>query len=185
MGDDLQMHDDETTAVEGNGTDAGDLDPRDAVVGADAVDMGGCDGCRPGATAVWGKRVIGITAGTIVAGVGTTPAPATILKLAPICDTTLDCLFVPTGQAPNFMVTSLKYQDIEMVKEATTTLAGNGVADTDGVPLTEFLAFGTCANLLRGICVKANIPVTITLVNITPAVAELQIGIKGVTGKLQ
>lgn len=181
MGEDLQTI--ETTAeVDGNGELAFEQDEsRDARVGAEQ-DLGGCDGCHPGATAVWGKRIIGITAGTIVAGVGTTPAPATILKLAPICDTTLDCLFVPTGQAPNFMVTSLKYQDIEMVKEATTSLSGNGVADVDGVPLTEFLAFGTCANLLRGICVKANIPVTITLVNITPAVAELQIGIKGVTG---
>lgn len=185
MGDDLQTTADETTAVEGNGIDAGDLDPRDGVVGADAIDLGGCDGCRPGATGVFGKRVIGITAGTIVAGVGVTPAPATVIKMAPICDTTLDCLFVPTAQAPNFMVTSLKYQDIEMVAEATTTVQGNGVADVDGVPLTEFLGFGTCANLLRGICVKANIPMTITLVNITPAVTELQIGAKGVKGKLQ
>lgn len=182
MGDDLSTDVTETTAVEGNGIDAGDIDY--AVVGADAVDLGGCDGCRPGATGVFGKRIIGITAGTLTAN-GVTPAAATQIKMAPICDTTLDCLFVPTAQAPNFMVTSLKYQDIEMVAEATTTVQGNGVADVDGVPLMEFLGFGTCANLLRGICVKANIPMTITVVNITNSIAELQIGAKGVKGKLQ
>ena len=150
---------------------------RDAHVGAD--DMGGCDGCKPGQTQVWGKRIIGIPAGTLVAGVGVTAGPAETIKIAPICDTKLECLFVPTAQAPNFMITSLKYQNTEMVAEAISSTGPNGTANVDGVPLSEFLPFGTCANLLRGICVKANIPVTIVVVNVTNAVAELQLGLKG------
>jgi hypothetical protein len=141
-------------------------------------DLGGCDGCKPGATQVFGKRAIGLPAGTATAN-GVTAGAAVTYKIAPICDTRLECLFVPTAQAPNFMVTSLKYQNTEMVAEANASVEGAGASSVDGVPLSEFLPFGTCANLLRGICVKANIPVTIVVVNITNALAELSIGLKG------
>lgn len=147
---------------------------RDARVGADPADMGGCDGCRVGATNAFGKRVTGIVAD------GQVGAGDTTIKFAPVCDTRLECLFVPTGQAPNFMVKSLKYQDIEMIAEGQASVSGNGTAGDDGVPLTEFLGFGTCANLLRGVCVKAAIPLQIVLHNITNATAEVQIGAKGV-----
>lgn len=155
-------------------------DGSDSHVGADE---GGCDGCKIGATVAIGKRIIGITAGTIVAGVGVTPAPSTVVKISSVCTLTVECLFIPTGQAPNFMVLSLKYQDIEMIAESSATVSGNGVADVGGVPLTEFLAFGTCANLLRGICMQQNTPMSFTTANVTPAVAELQIGIKGVKAR--
>lgn len=163
-------------------TVAPQYDGSDSHVGA-AEDFGGCDGCKIGATVAIGKRIIGITAGTIVPGVGVTPAPLTVVKISSVCTLTVECLFVPTGQAPNFVISSLKYQDIEMIAESSATVTGNGVADADAVPLTEFLAFGTCGNLLRGICMQQNTPMTLELANITPAVAELQIGIKGVKGR--